>query len=64
MNKSLNIADLPEFDITEHLSDEAAIAEYLSIMAEDNDASMMAAALGDIARALGFVPDHTGHHPA
>ncbi len=42
------------FDITEHLGDEQAIAEYLSAVIEANDPSLLAAAVGDIARARGM----------
>lgn len=54
MEKKMNIANLPRFDITEHLTDDAAIAEYLSIMAEDDDPAMFLVALGDVARARGM----------
>jgi probable addiction module antidote protein len=45
---------LPEFDITEHLDSDEAIAEYLTVVLEDNDPALFAAALGDIARARGM----------
>ena len=35
--KKINIADLPEFDMAEHLCSDQAIAEYLSIVLEEND---------------------------
>jgi len=54
MTKKIKIADLPEFDITEHLDDDQAIAEYLTIILEENDPALLAAALGDIARARGM----------
>jgi probable addiction module antidote protein len=54
MNAKIRIADLPEFDVTEYLRSEADIAEYLTIVIEENDASLLAAALGDIARARGM----------
>ena len=54
MNATIRIADLPEFDVTEYLRSEADIAEYLTIVIEENDASLLAAALGDIARARGM----------
>jgi len=47
-------ADLPDFDITEYLEDDQAIAEYLTIVLEDDDPALLAAALGDIARARGM----------
>jgi probable addiction module antidote protein len=54
MSEKIRIADLPEFDITEHLEDEQAIAEYLTLVLEENDPSLLAAAMGDIARARGM----------
>lgn len=54
MNKRIRIADLPEFDVTEYLGDNQAVAEYLSIVIEENDPGLLAAALGDIARARGM----------
>jgi len=47
-------ADLPDFDITEYLEDDQAIAEYLTIVLEDDDPALLAAALGDIARVRGM----------
>lgn len=49
--KKVNIADLPTFDMAEYLEDDAAIADYLSIVLEEDDSALLAAALGDIARA-------------
>ena len=54
MTKKIRIADLPDFDVTEYLDSELAIAEYLTVVMEDNDAALLAAALGDIARARGM----------
>ena len=54
MNKRIKIADLPEFDATQYLDSEAAIASYLTDILEANDPSLLAAALGDIARARGM----------
>lgn len=54
MTEKIRIADLPEFDITEHLDSEQAIAEYLTIVLEEDDSALLAAALGDIARAKGM----------
>ncbi|MBK5942199.1 addiction module antidote protein [Halochromatium roseum] len=54
MSEKIRIADLPEFDITEHLEDDQAIAEYLTIVLEENDPSLLAAAMGDIVRARGM----------
>ncbi|MBK1705997.1 addiction module antidote protein [Halochromatium glycolicum] len=54
MSEKIRVADLPDFDITEHLEDDRAIAEYLTIVLEEEDPALLAAALGDIARARGM----------
>jgi len=54
MTKKTKISELPVFDVTEHLTDDQAIAEYLSIVLEENDPAALAEALGDIARARGM----------
>ena len=54
MTRKIKISDLPIFDVTEHLSDEQAIAEYLTVVLEENDPAALAEALGDIARARGM----------
>ncbi|MBL8511814.1 MAG: putative addiction module antidote protein [Betaproteobacteria bacterium] len=54
MNKRINVADLAAFDAAPYLDSEAAIAAYLTDILEANDASLLAAALGDIARARGM----------
>ena len=54
MTKKINVANLPEFDMAEHLDSDQAIAEYLTIVMEENDPSELTAALGTIARARGM----------
>lgn len=54
MTKKIRITDLPDFDPAEHLKDEADMAEYLTVILEENDPALLAAALGDIARARGM----------
>lgn len=54
MTDKIKIADLPEFDITEYLGDDQAIAEYLSIVLEEDDPAAFADALSSIARARGM----------
>jgi probable addiction module antidote protein len=54
MSKRINVADLPEFDSAPYLDSEDAIAAYLTDILEANDAALLAAALGDIARARGM----------
>ncbi|SEQ27472.1 probable addiction module antidote protein [Solimonas aquatica] len=54
MRKKVKVSELPEFDITEHLESEEAIAEYLTLVIEDQDPSELAHALGVVARARGM----------
>ena len=54
MTKKIKIADLPEFDAAEYLNSEEDIAAYLTAVIEENDPALLAAALGDIARARGM----------
>lgn len=54
MTKRINIDDLPEFDAAPYLNSEEAIAAYLTDILQANDAGLLAAALGDIARARGM----------
>lgn len=54
MSKKIRVTDLPEFDFSEHLDSEQAVAEYLTVILEENDPALLAAALGDIARARGM----------
>lgn len=54
MSRKIKITDLPEFDMAEHLPDEQAVAEYLTVVLEENDPAALADALGTIARARGM----------
>ena len=54
MSKKIKISNLPEFDMAEHLDDDRAIAEYLTVVMEENDPSALAQALGTVARARGM----------
>jgi len=54
MARKFKVSDLPEFEITEHLGSKRAIAQYLTAVLEENDPALLAAALGDIARARGM----------
>ena len=45
---------LPEFDAARYLDSETSIAAYLTDILEANDAALLAAALGNIARARGM----------
>ncbi|MFW8564853.1 addiction module antidote protein [Orrella sp. 11846] len=42
------------FDVSNYLNDEADIAAYLQAVIEDGDPALLAAALGDIAKARGM----------
>ncbi|BBO20500.1 MAG: putative addiction module antidote protein [Candidatus Desulfobacillus denitrificans] len=54
MSKRIKAADLPDFDAARYLDSEEAIAAYLTDILEPNDPALLAAALGDIARARGM----------
>lgn len=54
MTKKIRIEGLPLFDASEHLRDEDDMTAYLTAIMEDNDPALLAAALGDIARARGM----------
>jgi probable addiction module antidote protein len=47
------LADLPAFDMVEHLTDESDVAEYLNQVLAERDASEIAHALGVAAKARG-----------
>lgn len=48
------IADLPTFDMAEHLKTDEDVAAYLSLVLEEDDPAELAHALGVIARARGM----------
>jgi probable addiction module antidote protein len=52
--KTIKATELPEFDAAEYLDSDEAIADYLTQVLAENDGSLLAAALGDIARARGM----------
>lgn len=54
MSGTTKVADLKTFDMAEMLDSDQAIAEYLTIVLEENDASALAEALGTVARARGM----------
>lgn len=54
VSKRIKFADLPEFDAAPYLNNERAMAAYLTDILQANDAGLLAAALGDIARARGM----------
>ena len=54
MTKKIRVTDLPEFDITEYLDSEQSMAEYLTVVLEEDDPAALAQALGTVARARGM----------
>ena len=51
MVKKIKISELPEFDAAEYLNSKEDVAAYLTTVLEENAPALLAAALGDIARA-------------
>ena len=47
-------SELPTFDAADYLKTEEDCAQYLSVVLEDGDPALLAAALGDVARARGM----------
>lgn len=54
MNRKIKVSDLAEFDPSKYLDDDEAIADYIRLAIEDGDPGLLAAALGDVARARGM----------
>lgn len=54
VTKKINISEIPEFDAAEYLNSEQDMAAYLTVILEENDPALLAAALGDIARSRGM----------
>jgi len=54
MSRKIKVSALREFDMAEHLDDDQAIADYLTVVMEENDPSALAQALGTVARARGM----------
>lgn len=54
MTKKIKVSGLTEFDAAEFLNSEADVAAYLTAVLEENDPALLAAALGDVARARGM----------
>lgn len=51
---AIKVSELQDFDPAECLDSEDAMAEYLTAIIEENNPALLAAALGDIARARGM----------
>lgn len=54
MTKIIKVSELSEFDATEYLNNEDDAVAYLTAVLEENDPALLAAAIGDIARARGM----------
>ena len=54
MIKKIKMSELSEFDPSEYLDDDEAVAHYIRMAIEDGDPGLLAAALGDVARARGM----------
>ena len=54
MTDKIQLSSLPAFDASAYLDNEEAIADYLTTILEDDNPALLAAALGDIARAKGM----------
>ncbi len=54
MNTKTRVSSLPSFDPAQYLDSDEAVAEYLTAILEENNPGLLAAALGDIARARGM----------
>jgi len=54
MARKIKVADLPGFDAAKYLKTDEDIAAYLSTVLEEDDPALLAAALGDIAKARGM----------
>ncbi|HEX7386130.1 MAG TPA: addiction module antidote protein [Castellaniella sp.] len=54
MTKTTKISELPDFDLAEHLKTDEDIANYLTLVLEDDDPAELSHALGIIARARGM----------
>jgi probable addiction module antidote protein len=54
MTQKIKLADLPVFDMAEHLKSDEDVANYLTLALQENDAAELTHALGMIARARGM----------
>lgn len=54
MTKKLKVADLPDFDMAEMLKTEEDVANYLTLVLDENDMGEFTHALGVVARARGM----------
>ena len=54
MTQKIKAADLPDFDMAEYLKTDEDVANYLTLVLEENDPAELTHALGTIARARGM----------
>jgi probable addiction module antidote protein len=54
MTTKTRVSNLPSFDPAQYLDSDEAVAEYLTAILEEDNPGLLAAALGDIARARGM----------
>ena len=54
MSKTKKAGKLLPFDAARYLTDDAAVAEYMTAILETDDADLLLLALGDVARARGM----------
>jgi probable addiction module antidote protein len=54
MAQTIKVTDLPDFDMAEHLKTDEDIANYLTLILEENEPAELTHALGVIARARGM----------
>ncbi len=54
MTKRVKVSELADFDAAEYLSSDEDVAAYLTTVLDENDPALLAAAIGDIARARGM----------
>ena len=50
----MNEIKITQFDASDYLTSDVAIAEYLNAVLEENDSALLLDALGDIAKAKGM----------
>ncbi|MDI1247198.1 MAG: putative addiction module antidote protein [Rhodoferax sp.] len=54
MTRKIKVADLPAFDMAEMLKTDEDVANYITVVLEENDMSELTHALGVVARARGM----------
>ena len=54
MSKRIKVSELPVFEAAECLDTDEDIAAFLTVVLEENDPALLAAALGEVARARGM----------